>query len=263
MAKLRRGIYKKEMDIEREDKLPVSISCREGSTITIDAYEVEGDIFDVYLMHEDHVKTAPLLPVVISWDRERAIWSKEDVDKVKKAYTAKERATYWVIFENVDSEEDWLRLSIDLRVQHPPLKVGDEPLRESFEVDARDFEKIDVDAKAGDTIRIFGRVTSGNDITTHIISKIYETPDSVHFDKAYWTTEKTEEIDAEYRCTKTEPLLIIFDNTYSRLTTKTVDVSVQIIKGEEPTEGDWVKCPFCQHKNPKDSTVCEKCKAEL
>lgn len=74
------------------------------------------------------------------------------------------------------------------------------------------MESIDVKVNAGDTIRVFGRVTKGKDITVHILSELYKTPDTYHLDKAYFTKEKAGEIEIEYHCTKTEPLLIIFDN---------------------------------------------------
>jgi len=261
LVRLRRGIYKKEMNLDEGEFLPVGIACREGSEISIDVYEVEGDDFNVYLLRASDVKRAPIIPVVRDWDIERALWQKERISKVKKEYTVEERDYLVVLLEAVHPDGNCLQ--IDIRVVHPPLAVGDEPLSESFEVDARDYEKIDVDVKAGDIIKLFGRVTKGNDITVHILSKTYETPDTLHVDKAYWTTEKVAEIDAEYQCSKTEPLLIVFDNDYSRLTTKTVDITVQVQRGREPDKGEWAVCPFCQHKNPLGSTVCENCRAGI
>ena len=263
MVTLRRGIYKKEIDIEKDNFLPVGISCREGSEISIDVFEVDGDDFDVFLFNDADVKRARLIPTVTGWDPERALWFKEEVDKAETEYTIEERGKYVVIFDNCYSQDDYLRFNIDVRVVHPPLAVGDEPLSESFEVDARDYEKIDVDAKAGDVIKLFGRVTKGNDVTVHILNKTYETPDTLHVDKAYWTTEKVPEIDAEYQSSKTEPLLIVFDNRYSRLATKTIDITVQVERGEEPDKGEWAICSFCQHKNPLGSAVCKNCKAGI
>jgi hypothetical protein len=251
------------MNIEKDKSLPVGISCRAGSRISIDVFEVDGDDFSIYLLRDEDVKRAPLLPVVTGWDAERALWFEEGIERAETDYTVEERGKYVVILDNSYSQDEFIRFNIDIRVEHPPLTVGDEPLSESFEVDARDYEKIDVDAKVGDLIKLFGRVTKGNDITVHILSKTFETPDTIHVEKAYWTTEKTMEIDAEYGCSKTEPLLIVFNNDYSRLTTKTVDISVQIVRGEELDIGEWTICPFCQHKNPQGSTACENCKAGI
>jgi hypothetical protein len=261
--KLKRGAFKKEIEIEKGEWQFVSVSCREGSKISIDTYEVDGKNFDIYLLRDADVKTPPLLPIVTDWSSERAVWSKKKISKVKKTYTTKERDKFFVFFDNRYARADYIYVDIDMRVEHPTLVVGDEPLRESIEVDARDFETIDVDAKSGDTIRVFGRVTKGNDITVHVLSKIYATPDTVHFDKAYWTTEKAAEIDAEYLCSKTEPLLIVFNNNYSRLTTKTVDVSVQVIRGAAVASPGKGVCPFCSVKIDTGLSFCPHCGGKL
>ena len=118
-----------------------------------------------------------------------------------------------MVFENPHSRK-FNHLDISVAAEHPPLSVEDEPLRESIEIEARYLEGIDVSASSGDTIRVFGRVTKGNDISVHILSTMYVTPDSYHVDKAYFTREKVDEIEIEYHCQKTEPLLIVFDNSY-------------------------------------------------
>jgi hypothetical protein len=191
------------------------------------------------------------------------LWSKEKTKKVQKKYTVKDRDTYFIIFDNYHAKSKYKSIALDLSVEHPPLEVGDEPLRESFEVDAGYVETIGVDARGGDRIKIFGKVTKGNDITIHILSKMYETPDSLHLDKAYYTKEKVGEIEIDYECSSTEPLLIVFDNGYSLRTTKTLDVSVQIVRVAAPESGSWVVCPFCQIKNPPGSTICQNCKGKL
>ena len=60
------------------------------------------------------------------------------------------------------------------------------------------------------------------------------------------------------KLTKTEPLLIVFDNGYSLRTTKTVDVSVQVMKGTGTTAGPGV-CRFCQAKIDEGVAFCSHC----
>ena len=115
--------------------------------------------------------------------------------------------------------------------------------------------------KGSEALNLF---TKGKDITVHILSKIYQTPDKLHLDKAYYTREKQEDINIEYHCSKSEPLLLVFDNKYSMRTTKTVDVSVQVVRDTTTEQaGDWVICPYCQIKNPPGSITCQSCKAGL
>jgi len=223
---------------------------------------MDDDDFNVALLPSSDVKKAPMIGTVLDFYGADMVWYKGEVSSVEEQYTVPARDIMYVVFDSLHDDCD-KSVVIDIRVEHPPLEVGDEPLSESFEVDAGYVEPIDMNVNAGDTARIFGKVTKGNDITVHILSKLYETPDAYHTDKAYFTKEKVGEIEIEYHCTRTEPLLILFDNEYSYRTSKTVDVSIQIIRGAEPEANEWLICPFCQQKNPKGSTACQHCEAKL
>ncbi len=262
-VRVKGGRLKKNIEIDAGEWEYVEIPCRSGSTIYIDAYELDGETFNVYIVPSDDVKRAPILGTVTEFDETKALWSKEKVPEIKKKYVAKERDTLYVFFDNYHAKSRYKSIDIDIRVEHPPLSVGDEPLRESIDIDPGYLETIEIDAKQGDVIRVFGRVTKGKDITIHVLSKIYETPDYVHIGKSYYTAEKIDEIDIDYQCRKTEPLLVVLDNTYSRRTMKTVDVSIVVIRGGESGAGEWVICPFCQQKNPLGSTECSNCGARL
>ena len=256
--KVRGGHLKKTIDIEAGTWNHVEVNCREGSTISIRASEVEGDDFSVYICSSNDVKTALLSGQINEFDDKHALWKEEKVKSVSKEYTSKERDTLYIIFDNYHAKSKFKRIDIDISVVHPPLEVGDEPLSESFEVDAGYLETIDMQVNTGDTVRVFGRVTKGNDITVHVLSKLYETPDSIHTDKAYFTKEKVEEIDITYQCTTTEPILLVFDNAYSLRTTKTVDVSVQILRGRKKTTAPSGLCRFCSAKIG-DVAFCPHC----
>jgi hypothetical protein len=231
--------------------------------MAISASEIDGDTFNVYIVPSGSVKKAPLLGNVMEYYTDGIVWEQEKVSYVDDVYIHPYRDTIYIIFDNSHAKSKYKSIDVDISVVHPPLVVGDEPLTESFEVDAKSEEVIDVDVNSGDTIRVFGRVTKGKDITVHILSKLYETPDTYHLDKAYFTKEKVGEIEIEYHCTRTEPLLILFDNEYSHRTNKTVDVSIQVIRGAVPEADEWLICPFCQQKNPRGSTACQHCKAKL
>ncbi|MHA2210338.1 MAG: zinc ribbon domain-containing protein [Candidatus Thorarchaeota archaeon] len=261
--KVRGGHLKKNIEIEAGDYNFVEIPVREGTRIEVSAAEVDGDTFSVCILDSSDVKRAPLIGTVMDYDDSKPLWHKDKVKKVNKEYIADRRDTLFVFFDNHHAKSKYKSIDIDVRVDHPPLMVGDAPLRESFEVDAKFVETIEVEPNAGDTIRVFGRVTKGNDITVHVLAQIYDTPDTIHTDKAYFTKEKVEEIDIEYHVTKREPLLIVFDNGYSMRTTKTVDVSVQVIKGEESKTAGIEKCPFCQAKLDGPTAFCPHCGGKL
>jgi hypothetical protein len=231
MLKIRGGHLKRNIEIQAGEWDYVEVPCREDSSMSISASEIDGDTFNVYIVPSNSVKKAPLLETVMEYYTDGIVWEQKKVSYVDDVYIHPYRDTIFIIFDNSHAKSKYKSIDIDISVVHPPLVVGDEPLTESFEVDAKSEEVIDVDVNSGDTIRVFGRVTKGKDITVHILSKLYETPDTYHLDKAYFTKEKVGEIEIEYHCTKTEPLLIIFDNAYSLRTTKTVDVSVQVIRG--------------------------------
>jgi len=259
-VKLRGGQLKKNIEIEAGKWNHIEIPVREGSTISILAQEVDNDDFSVYILRSSDVKRVPIVGSISEYNPENALWKKERVKNAKKDYTAKERDVLYVLFDNYHAKSKYKSIDIEVNVEHLPLEVGNAPLRESFEVDAGWLETIDVNVNAGDTIRAFGRVTKGNDITIHVISKLYETPDSIHLDKAYWTKEKVGEIEIEYQCTKTEPLLLVFDNGYSLRTTKTIDVSVQILKGSGSTSDTSVnRCRFCSATIEKGLAFCPHC----
>lgn len=257
--KVRGGRLKKKIEIEAAKWVHVEVSCRKGSEITVRGTEVDGDDFSVYILRSKDVKTAPIIGTVLEYEDGKALWSEEKTSHVDHTYTVEERDKIYVIFDNYHARSKYKMIEIEVSVEHPPLEVGDEPLRESFEVDAKYIEVIDVSVNQGDTLRVFGRVTKGKDITVHVLSKLYETPDTYHLDKAYWKKEKTEEIDVEYHCTKTEPLLIVFDNQYSLRTTKTIDVSVQLMKGDAPVDDGMKTCRFCSAKIESNMTFCPHC----
>lgn len=260
--KLRGGRLKKTIEVEPGSWNYVEIACREGSTIQIDAYEEEGSDFSVYIVRSADVKKTPLIGTVTEYEDGKALWKKEKAKKVSKTYTVDSRDVYYVFLDNYHAKSREKYIAADIQVEHPPLEVGDEPLRESFEVDAGYVETIDLSAHAGDTVRAFGKVTSGNDITLHVLGKIYETPDSIHTEKAYFTKEKAEEIDITYQCPRTEDLLLVFDNGYSLRTTKTVDVSVQVIPGAKAPEGQRF-CKFCGARIDADTAFCPHCGGKL
>jgi len=258
--KIRGGQLKKTIDIEAGEWDYVEIPVREGSTISISAQEVDNDDFSVYILSSSDVKRVPIVGTVTEYEDGKALWKKEKVTNVTKDYTAEERDVLYVFFDNYHAKSKYKSIDIDVSVDHPLLEVGDAPLRESFEVDAGLVETIDMNVNAGDTVRAFGRITKGNDITVHIISKLYETPDSIHLDKAYWKKEKTGEIEIEYHCTKSEPLMLVFDNGYSLRTTKTIDVSVQILRGSSQTpDSKEPRCRFCKAIIDKGVAFCPHC----
>ncbi|MFW9848844.1 MAG: zinc ribbon domain-containing protein [Candidatus Thorarchaeota archaeon] len=260
--KIRGGRLKKQIEIEAGTWDHVEIPCREGSTISVDASEVDGDDFSVYILDSAQVKTTLLTGRVSDYEDDKALWKKEKVKKVSKKYTVDARDIYYVIFDNYHAKSKYKLIDIDVDVEHPPLEVDDEPLQESFEVDAGYLETIDLTVNAGDTVRAFGRVTKGNDITVHILSKLYETPDTIHTDKAYFTKEKVEEINLEYHAQKSESLLLVFDNVYSLRTAKTIDVSVQVLKGAKEPDGQKF-CKFCGAKIDADAAFCQHCGGKL
>jgi len=261
--KLRGGHLQKNVAIEAGLWDYVEIPCREGSVISIKADETDGEDFNVYLLASKYVKRKVLTGDISEYEDQKALWGEEKTDSVEREYTVDRRDVYFVIFDNYHAKSKPKSIDIEVSVEHLPLKVGDQPLKESFEVDAGYFEPIDVDARAGDLIRVFGRVTKGNDINISIVSKTYETRDGVDFDKAYYTKEKAGDFNVDYNCSKNEPLLIVFDNGYSLRTTKTVDVSIQIVRGAKPEAGDWTECPFCHFKNQKGARYCAHCGAKL
>ena len=261
--KLRHGNLKKDIEIEAGSFDWVEVNCREGSILSVLAEGAEGDDFSVYLVGSSDVKKTPLVGTVTEFDPSKALWKKEKVRKVKKEYETENRDVLYLFFDNIHAKSRSKLISVDISVEHPPLFVEDEPLQESFEVEAGDYETVDISPNAGDTIRVFGRVTKGNDLSVYVLSQLYETPDHLHLDKAYWKKEKAGDIDISYQCSKTEPLLLVFDNGYSRMTSKMVDVSIDIVRGEGGKPTRFIVCPFCQQKNPKGSTVCEHCKGKL
>jgi len=231
--------------------------------ISIRADETDGEDFNVYLLPSNYVKRKLLTGGIYEYQDQKALWRKEKTVSVKKDYTVDTRDVYFVVFDNYHAKSKPKSIDIEVSVEHLPLKLGEEPLKEIFEVEAGYFEPIDVDAKTGDMIRVFGRVTKGNDINISIVSKAYETQEEIDLDKAYYTKEKASDFNIEYSCSKNEPLIIVFDNGYSLRTPKTVDVSVQIVKGAVPESGDWTECPFCHFKNQKGARYCTHCGAKL
>ena len=261
--KIRGGNLKRNIEIQAGEWDHVEVQCREGSMISVVAHEVDGDDFNVFILHSENVKKVPLVGTIIEYNAEGMVWGEEKVSSVDDQYFAPMRDTMYIIFDNSHARSKYKSIDIDINVVHIPLEVGDEPLTESFEVDAGYMEPIGVKVSAGDTIRVFGRVTKGKDITVHILSELYETPDTYHLDKAYFTKEKVGEIEIEYHCTKTEPLLIIFDNEYSLRTTKTVDISVQVIRGAAGAPRGKAVCPFCSAKINTDLSFCPHCGGKL
>ncbi len=263
MLKIRGGQLKRNIEIKAGEWDHVEVQCREGSMISVVAHEVDEDYFNVFILPSANVQKIPLVGTVTGYESKGIVWGEEKVSSVDTQYFAPMRDSVFIIFDNSHARSKYKSIDIDINVVHVPLEVSDEPLIESFEVDAGYMEPIDVKVSAGDTIRAFGRVTKGKDITVHILSKLYETPDTYHLDKAYFTKEKTDEIEIEYLCTKTEPLLIIFDNAYSLRTTKTVDVSVQVIKGAAAAPLGKDVCPFCTVKIDTGLSFCPHCDGKL
>lgn len=272
--KIRGGELRKNIEIEAGSWEYVKIPCREGSQINIKAVEVDGDDFNVFLLGSDDIKRLPVIgdalekiPLLgkqtIDFNTENVIWGEEKTTGVDYSYESDARTTYYLFFDNMHARSKYKSIDLNISLEHPPLEVGDEPLRESFEVDAGYLETIDIEAQRGDIIKVFGRVTSGNDINVHIICKLYETPDTLHLDKAYWSKEKLEEIDIEYHCPKSEPLLLVFDNGYSFRTTKTVDVSVQVLREKKSVPDGIQKCPFCSAKLESGMAFCPHCGGKL
>jgi hypothetical protein len=259
LMKLRGGNLQKNIEIEAGEVDYVEIACREGSRIVILAREVDGDNFDAFLLPSKYVKTLPLVGTVVDYNPDGVVWYEDAVNLIDDDYIVLDRDTMYLFFSNINARTKYRSIDIDIGVEHIPLEVGDEPLRESFEVDAGYVETIDMSVHKGDTVRAFGRVTKGNDITVHILSKIYETPDSLHLDKAYFTREKVGEVDITFNCPKTEQLLLVFDNEYSLRTTKTVDVSIQLLKGETQTGAGQRICKFCSARIDYDVAFCPHC----
>lgn len=263
MLKVRGGHLKKNIEIQAGEWDHVEVNCREDSSMSISAREVDGDTFNVYILPLGSVKRVPLLGTVLEYDTDGIVWEQEKVSHVDDVYIHPYRDTIYIIFDNSHAKSKYKSIDIEISVVHMPLVLGDEPLTESFEVDADNMEQIEVKVNSGDTLRVFGRVTKGKDINVHILSSLYSTPDTYHLDKAYFTKEKTDGIEIEYLCTKTEPLLIIFDNEYSLRTTKTVDVSVQVIKGATVAPPDKNVCPFCSVKIDTGLSFCPHCGGKL
>ena len=261
--KLSGGYLSENIEIDPGEYEYVEIPCRPGSVISIRADETEGDDFNVYLLQSKYVTRKGASGDVEEYQDQKAVWREEKTDSVETEYKVDTKDVYFVIFDNYHAKSKPKSIEIEVGVEHVPLKVGDQPLKESFEVEAGCIETIDADAKAGDMIRVFGRVTKGNDINISIVSKAYETQEEIDLDKAYYTKEKAGDFNIEYSCTKNEPLLIAFDNGYSRRTPKTVDVSVQVVKGVVPESGDWTECQFCHFKNQKGARYCTHCGAKL
>ena len=263
--RLRGGELKKNIEIEAGEFEYVEIHCREQTGIYIKANEIAGDDFNVALFPSAYVKKTPLVGVVTDFDPDpkNALWSKEKVSSVDEVVVVEMRDVVYLIFDNYHARSKYKSIDVHIQVAFPPLKVGIEPLSESFEVDAGYVETIDVDANKDDVIRIFGRVTKGNDITVHILAKIYETPDSIHTDKAYFTKEKVSEIDVMYQSPRKEPLLVVFDNEYSLRTTKTIDVSIQVIREAQAVPAGKGVCPFCQAKIDAGISFCPHCGGKL
>lgn len=261
--KIRGGHLKRNIEIQAGMWDYAEASCRDGSMISVVAHEVDGDDFSVFIIPSEWVKTASLVGTAIEYDTEGIVWGEKNVRSIDDEYIVPIRDVMYIIFDNTHAKTKYKSIDIDINVVHPPLEVADEPLRESFEVDAGYVEAIDMNVNSGDTVRVFGRVIKGNDITVHILSKIYETPDTYHTDKAYFTKEKTDEIEIEYLCTKTESLLVIFDNEYSHRTTKTIDVSIQITKDVASTAPGKDVCPFCSVKIDTGLSFCPHCGGKL
>lgn len=259
--KLKGGKLSKQMELENGYWDYVEIPCRAGSVVSVVASDDRGEEFKVYILSSADIKRKPIIGTISGYDASRALWKKGKGGKTKKDYTAEKRDVLYVVFENPHSRK-FNYLDISVAVDHPPLKVGDEPLQESFEVEPGYLETVEISVNVGDTIKAFGRVTKGNDIGVYIISSMYETPDTIHLDKAYYSKEKTEEIEIEYHCNKAETLLLVLDNEYSRMTTKTVDLSIQVIAGESAPVGQKF-CKFCGAKIDVDAAFCPHCGGKL
>lgn len=256
--KLKGGKLSKSIELENGTWDYIEVPCRVGTTLSIAASDDRGEDFRVYIIRSGDMKKKPIIGTLDGYDEKKALWKKGKGGKTKTEFVSDVHSVLYVVFENPHSRK-FNYLDISVAAEHPPLSVKDEPLRESIEIEARYLEAIDVDAGSGDTIRVFGRVTKGNDITVHVLSKMYETPESYHVDKAYFTKEKVDEIDMEYQCQKTEPLLIVFDNGYSMMTAKTVDVTVQVVKGTDQPSVTPGVCRFCSAKIDEGLPFCPHC----
>ncbi|MFX1580446.1 MAG: hypothetical protein ACFFBJ_12405 [Promethearchaeota archaeon] len=256
--KLKGGKLSKSIELENGTWDYVEVPGRVGTTLSIAASDDRGENFGVYIIKSGDMKKKPLIGIIDGYDEKRALWKKGKGGKTKKEFVSDVHDVLYVVFENPHSRK-FNYLDISVAAEHPPLSVEDEPLRESIEIDARYLEAIDVSASSGDTVRVFGRVTKGNDISVHILSEMYVTPEAFHVDKAYFTREKVEEIEIEYHCQKTERLLIVFDNSYSMMTAKTVDVTVQVMKGADEPPATPGVCRFCSAKIDEDLPFCPHC----
>jgi hypothetical protein len=65
--KIRGGRLKKNIEIKAGEQEYVEIPCREGSTIYIDASEMDDDDFNVALLPSSDVKKAPLIGTVLEF----------------------------------------------------------------------------------------------------------------------------------------------------------------------------------------------------
>jgi hypothetical protein len=258
ILKLKHDKLSKSIELENGMWDFVEIPCRVGTTLSIAASDDRGEDFRVYIIRSGDMKKKPLIGTIDGFDEKRALWKKGKGGKTKTEFTSDVHDVLYVVFENPHSRK-FNYLDISVAAEHPALTFKDEPLRESIEIEARYLEGIEVDASSGDTIRVFGRVTKGNDITVHVLSRMYETPDSYHADKSYFTKEKVDEIEIEYHCQKTEPLLVIFDNSYSMMTPKTVDVTVQVMKGRDQPSATPGVCRFCSAKIEVGLPFCPHC----
>ncbi|MFX1369765.1 MAG: hypothetical protein ACFFAY_14310, partial [Promethearchaeota archaeon] len=129
--KVRGGHLKKNIELEAGEWDYVEIPVRKGSRIAVYANEVDGDDFSVYILKQADVKRTPLIGTVTEYEDGKALWSNEKVKSVDTEYVAEDRDTLYVFFDNYHAKSKYKSVDIDVRVDHPPLKVGDEPLRES------------------------------------------------------------------------------------------------------------------------------------
>jgi len=256
--KLKGGKLSKSIELENGTWDFVKVQCRIGTTLSIAASDDRGENFRVYIIRSGDMKKKPLIGIIDGYDEKRALWKKGKGGKTKTEFTSDVHDVLYVVFENPHSRK-FNHLDISVAAEHPPLSVEDDPLRESIVIEARYLEAIDVNATSGDTIRVFGRVSKGNDISVHILSKMYQSPETFHVDKAYFTREKVDEIEIEYHCQKTEPLLIVFDNSYSKMTAKTVDITVQVIRGADQPPTTPGVCRFCSVKIEEGLPFCPHC----
>ena len=182
--KLKSGKLSKSIEMENGTWDFVEVPCRVGTTISIAASDYRGEDFRVYIIRSGDMKKKPLIGSIDGYDEKRALWKKGKGGKMRTEFTSDVHDVLYVIFENPHSRK-FNYLDISVAAEHPPLSVEDEPIRESIEIEARYLESIDVTANSGDIIRVFGRVMKGNDITVHILSKMYETPETFHMDNPF------------------------------------------------------------------------------